>query len=576
MEIGEQSIVESSSRQIKDRLIDPMESIEELRSKLAAASDEGEQSGLLDAIGIQLARQNRPLEALEYSTRALEIRSRLADGDVNAELPFASSLFNRAGHFRIMKRPEDAITSYALALKVCEGHIAESHDRRFRYAEALANALGELGSHDMAARFQGLAVHVLIEAGVNANELNGALGALAGYLDSVDNDVPTRRLQLSLDSGLLSLQTASFVTAQQLSNYSTSEHLQGRLQEAIASATFTMRYCDLFAAEDDRFATLSIENLRLVASWSTTAPSGVSLARLARLKDPVTTPVPGAKDRAALTYSARIAAKPNEPDRRVWCCSVRDFLLLIADLERLGIPSSDVHTLAMRLREKRIYPARDFSHRCQPRPPDIFISYDWRQNFVGLYNMIQGALVYMGQAIQQARPDLDSGLIRYLVFDEIGLWIDFVFIDQSARDVGAEVREIIPRVIDSSDLHFVLSDTALSRSWCCYELALFNKRPLGPSSQYETGGLLAWPLRSFVTQNQAQPFRSFRQSATTTPADKEIIEKYLGEEFPEGIEGVDLLLTQAGTLDKSVTPQFAVPPGAKEMMLDAVDKWLAR
>lgn len=552
-----------------------MESIEELRSKLAATNDEGEQCGLLDAIGIQLTLQNQPLEALEYSSRALEIRARLADLDVHAELPFASSLFNRAGHLRVLKRCEEAIASYALALKICERHVGESQGQ-YLYAEALAAVLAELLCHDMAARFQGLAVHALIEAGVDANELNGAMGALATYLDSLDNDVPARRLQLSTDSGLLSLQTASLATAQQLSDRATSQHLQGRLPEAIVWSTRTVRYCDLFAAEDDRFAALSTENLRLVASWSATAHVQVALACLARLRGVLTSRVPGGEHSVASRRNAVIAARPSAPDRRLWCCSVRDLLLLVADLERGGFPSSDVHALARRLHEKHIYPARDYSHRCQPRPPDIFITYDWRQNFVGLYDMIEGVLVYMGQTLRQARADLDSGRIRHLIFDEIGLWIDFVFIDQSARDLGVEVREILPRVIDSSDLHFVLSDTALSRSWCCYELALFNKRPIAPSSQYETGSLFARPLRSFVTQEQAHPFGRFGQSATTVPEDKEAIEKYLRDEFPEGLEGVDLLLVQAGLLDKRVTPGFAVPPAAEEMMLSACDKWLTR
>src|SRR5262245_22780248 len=425
-----------------------MESIEELRSQLAATNDEAEQAGLLDAIGIQLTLQNQPLEALEYSSQALEIRARLADRDINVELPFASSLFNRGGHLRVLKRFEEAVASYALALKVYERHAVESQDRFSRTAEALAAVLSELRCHDMAARFQGLAVHALLEAGAAATDVNSALSALAAYLDFLDNDVPTHRLQLSIDIGLLSLRTASLATAQQLNDRAIRHHDQGRFPEAIVWATRTVRYCDLFAAEDKRFAALSTENLRRVTAWSATAHVEAGLASLARLK-------------------GVLMPRTTDADRRLWCCSVRDLLLLIGDLGRAGIPASDVHTLAARLHANAIYPARDYSHRCQPRPPDVFITYDWRQNFVGLYDMIEGALVYMGQAVRQARADLDSSRIRHLVFDEIGLWIDFVFIDQSARDLGAEVREIVPRVIDASELHFVLSDTALMRS-CCW------------------------------------------------------------------------------------------------------------
>jgi hypothetical protein len=553
-----------------------MESIDDLRAQLAATEDEAEQAGLFDAIGIQLTLQKQPLEALEYSSRALDIRARLADRDVKAELPLASSLFNRAGHLRVLKRYDEAAASYALALKVYERHPAESDDRYARNAEGLAAVLAELRCHDMAARFQGAAIRALLEAGSDVREVNGALATLAAYLDFLDNDVPTRRLLLSTDNGLLALRTAALATAQQLDQRATRNHLEGRFAEAIVWATRTVRYCDLFAAEDDSFAALSTENLRRVAVWSATAQVETGLAGLARLKDVLTLQQSDAEHAMTSASDAPSTAQPRSLDRRLSCCSIRDFLLVVEDLKRAGIPSSDVHTLARRLREKRIYPARDYRHRCQPRPPDIFITYDWRQDFVGLYDMIEGALVYMGQAVHRARPDLDSTRIRHLVFDEIGLWIDFVFIDQSARDVGAEVREIIPRVIDSSDLHFVLSDTALLRSWCCYELALFNRRPVAPSWQHEIGGHLARPLLSFVTQEQAHGFGGFGQTATTVLEDKEVIEKYLREEFPEGLAGVDLLLLQAGFLDKRVTPGFAVPPAAEERMLSAVDKWLAR
>ena len=430
----------------------------------------------------------------------------------------------------------------------------------------MAAVLAQLRCYDMAARFQGAVVQALLEAGSDVREVDGALGSLAAYLDGLDNDVPARRLDLSTDSGLLSLRTASPGTARRMNELASQHHLRGRFREAIEWATRTTRYCDLFATEDDTLAALSADNLRRVGAWSAAAQVEAGLACRARLKGIL----------ASSAADVRIASEPGPVDRRLWCCSIRDFRLLIADLGRAGVPSSDVHTLAGHLRAKGIYPARDYRHRCQPRSPDIFITYDWRQNFIGLYDIIEGVLVYMGQAVRQVRADLDSARIRHLVFDEIGLWVDFVFIDQSVRDLGAEVREIIPRVIKASDVHLVLSDTALLRSWCCYELALFNKRPVAASRQHEIGGHLARPLRSFVTQEQAHPYGGFGQTATTAPEDKEAIEKYLCEEFPEGIAGVDLLLAQAGILDKRLTPEFAVPPAAEETMLAAVDRWLAR
>jgi hypothetical protein len=81
---------------------------------------------------------------------------------------------------------------------------------------------------------------------------------------------------------------------------------------------------------------------------------------------------------------------------------------------------------------------------------------------------------------------------------------------------------------------------------------------------------------SFITQEQAHGFGGFGQTATTVAEDKKVIEQHLRDAFPGGLAGVDLLLLQAGMLNKRVTLGFAVPPAAQEMMLSAVDKWLAR
>lgn len=556
-----------------------MESIDDLQAQLAATNDEAEQAGLLDAIGIQLTHQNRPLDALEYSSRALEIRQRLADRDVNAELRLASSLFNRGAHLRVLKRHDEAVMPYAASLQIRRRHLADTSPDKEMYvraARALADVLAELQCYDMAARFQGTVVDGLLEWGTDPSEQDDELRALTVHLDSLDSDVPTRRLELSTDTGLLALSRASLATALRMEERATRHHGQGELMDAIGWAIRTVRYCDLFAGQDERFAALSNQNLGRVADWSAAAHFDSGMSCLAGLRGVVTGQDHDATDRGAGTSDARIASESTSADRRLWCCSVRDLLLLIADLGRAGIPASDVHALAGHFREKGIYPARDYSHRCQSRPPDIFITYDWRQNFVGLYDLIAGVMVYMGQAVRQARDDLDSSRIRHLVFDEVGLWIDFVFVDQSARDLGAEVREIIPRVIDAADVHLVLSKTALIRSWCCYELALFNKRQITDAATLEVGGHIARPLRSFVTQDQAHGFGGFAQTATTAPEDKEAIEAYLSKDFPGGVAGVDLLLVQAGWLDKRVTPQFAVPPAAEATMLAAADKWLTR
>src|SRR5262249_45155539 len=141
------------------------------------------------------------------------------------------------------------------------------------------------------------------------------------------------------------------------------------------------------------------------------------------------------------------------------------------------IPGSNVHDLAKQFRSRHIYPTRDYAHRMSARPPDIFITYDWREDFIDLQAAVRSRLSYVAKLIRERRPNLEPEAVERMVNEELGVWIDFLFIDQNARDISGEVRRVLPEVIDSAKLHFVLSETALLRSWCCYEVALFNRRP---------------------------------------------------------------------------------------------------
>ena len=63
------------------------------------------------------------------------------------------------------------------------------------------------------------------------------------------------------------------------------------------------------------------------------------------------------------------AARP-EPDRRLWCTTARSLSRIVGELWDRGHRSTDVHTLARRLRETQSYPARDFEQHCLSRRPD--------------------------------------------------------------------------------------------------------------------------------------------------------------------------------------------------------------
>ena len=257
----------------------------------------------------------------------------------------------------------------------------------------------------------------------------------------------------------------------------------------------------------------------------------------------------------------------SQPDRRRWCTTARGLSLIVGDLRDRGIMSSNVHTLAERLRTQGIYPARDFAGRCLERAPDLFVTYDWQENYVDLQEAVWSGLDLIGSIVRERRPDLDEVDVERLIADRIGIWVDFLFIDQSARDVVGELA-VLPALIEGSDAHFVLSRTALTRAWCCYELALFNKRdPTEPS-----GGRT---LRSFVTPTLASNYTGFASTSSTAPRDKVEIERNIEADYPGGMIGLDGLLMQVSLQsDPFFTRGAAQAVAAHELVADAIDRWL--
>ena len=478
-------------------------SIDELRSRLDAATDEREQVELLEGLWLALVQQSKPLEALTYCSRVLEICRRAADHDPAAVPRLAIALYNHAGLLRWLGRTEEALQSHVAAHRIYENQMVDSPAiltdspavvaRYTNNAAALADALVRLHCFDMAARFQGAALGAYLglattQYDVSEATVNDAVETLSGYLDGIDSADAALHPQafLSSDVGLMSFRTRSPRTAERILALIAEHHQSGEVELAMTWTVRMVRYCELFATEDKEFASASVDMLRQLAAWS--ASNGVTsgLATVARLKRFVDIPGAAEPQPVTETYPAPAIDRAASVDRRLWCLSARDLLLLVADLARDGMPASDVHRLAGRFRVNGLYPARDYHHRCQPRLPDVFITYDWNLDFVALQDTIHRTLLHIGERIHQDRGDIDSQRLHTLVLDEIGLWIDFVFIDQSVRNVGDEVRRILPQVIDIVDVHLVISPTALTRSWCCYELAVFNRRPV-PRSAFPPG-----------------------------------------------------------------------------------------
>lgn len=141
------------------------------------------------------------------------------------------------------------------------------------------------------------------------------------------------------------------------------------------------------------------------------------------------------------------------------------------DLREWQLPAFNTHDLRPILLERGIYPARDFPHLIEQRPPDLFVTYDWREQILSVRATIWRALEYCLSSQQGRGVDLED-----VAANGVSFWLDWVFIDQSSRNVDQELDLILPVLFKESAVHLVASVTALTRAWCCYELAQFNRR----------------------------------------------------------------------------------------------------
>lgn len=259
-------------------------------------------------------------------------------------------------------------------------------------------------------------------------------------------------------------------------------------------------------------------------------------------------------------------------DRRLWSLTMRGLSEMIGDFQEIGISASDVHTLARRFRELDVYPARDFESRCTPGPPDIFITYDWRYDFFDLQEAAYNGLLYIRDELSRHQPSIDAINYESWLFDELTFWIDFVFINQSARDVRTEL-DVMPDLIDSSKVHFALSHTALTRAWCCYELALYNKRFLEPRP--ETGPPPA-PLLGSLLAPMPLGYRGWADAESSVAQDKVFLEEQLNDLYPGGTLGVDSLMIQASLVGERIYEAAnPVQTGlAVEQAMTVGDGWL--
>jgi len=256
-------------------------------------------------------------------------------------------------------------------------------------------------------------------------------------------------------------------------------------------------------------------------------------------------------------------------ERRLWSITARGLSEFVGDLSHQGIWSSSVRTLQKTFREREIYPARDFAHRCQPVPPDAFLTYHSTQNFVDIQEIVWKACDFSARLLRERRPDLDEANLGTMIADGITFWVDFIFIDQTARDIRREL-DVLPTLLTATKAHFVLGAQPLTRSWCCYEIALFNQSCAADKADRV-------PLRSFIAPTTSIYF-GWGDTETSETEDKAFIEERITSRFPNGFEGFDHVMQQAnGTAVLSATeinPSY--PPAALDSLASAAEYWFER
>jgi hypothetical protein len=142
-----------------------------------------------------------------------------------------------------------------------------------------------------------------------------------------------------------------------------------------------------------------------------------------------------------------------------------------------------------------------------------------------------------------------------------------MFIDQNSRDLRKEL-DALPHILESASVHCVLEGPALTRSWCCYEIALFNRR-------CATGQDTV--LRSLIAPSRAIYF-GWEYTETSEPEDKAFIAERIASDFPEGFEGFSKVMNQANAsavlqlTEGSVTQM----PLVFEGLADAAQQWYSR
>jgi hypothetical protein len=254
-------------------------------------------------------------------------------------------------------------------------------------------------------------------------------------------------------------------------------------------------------------------------------------------------------------------------DRRVWSTTARQLSNFVGDLQNAGVYSMSVRSLQHTFKAHGIYPATDFPDRVIAEPPDAFFTYHSASNFIDIQEIVWQTFDFAAGELRRRRPDLANVDLEPMISDGIRLWVDFLFIDQSARDLRDEL-DALPGLLSGARAHFVLGAVPLTRAWCTYEIALFNRRCAADDAP---------PLTSFIAPSRSL-YHGWEHAETSEPEDKEFIAERIAADFPGGFDGFNHIMNQANaTAVLSLTePSVFYTPAALDALGKAAEAWYAR
>jgi hypothetical protein len=264
-----------------------------------------------------------------------------------------------------------------------------------------------------------------------------------------------------------------------------------------------------------------------------------------------------------------------ETDKRMWSTTPKRLSEFVGALLRAGIPSTSVRNLQRGFQEHGVYPARDFPQFCVPARPDAFFSYHSAQNFVDVQQIVWQAFHFAAEQLRHSRPDLAQTDLDPTISDGVRLWVDFMFIDQSARDLREEL-DVLPQLLQGAGAHFVLGSKPLMRAWCCYEIALFNQG-LAEADAPTFPGMPGQRLRSYIA-----PSRNFyvgwEGTETSEIDDKTFIAERISAAFPGGFDGFNHIMAQANSVAVLPLTEGTTwsTPAADDNLRKAAESWYMR